>query len=133
MKSIKPGRGPSMMSGISSVFVGIFGVIWTFGAIAMGAPAIFPLFGLFFVGFAIVQAVYNFKNATSKNRYSSFDIVDGQEEPDPWNERFGAQPEADVSPWNTDSAEDMNFCPYCGTELENGFSFCPKCGKELPK
>ena len=30
MKSIKPGRGPSMMGGISSVAAVLFGVIWTF-------------------------------------------------------------------------------------------------------
>lgn len=28
MKSIKPGRGPSMMGGISALFAALFGVFW---------------------------------------------------------------------------------------------------------
>ena len=67
MKSIKPGRGPSMMSGIVSIAIGIFGVIWTVGAASIGG-GLFTLFGLVFIIIAIVNAVYNFKNATNKNR-----------------------------------------------------------------
>ena len=37
MKSIKPGRGPSMMGGVGSVIAAIFGVFWTIGAVQMGA------------------------------------------------------------------------------------------------
>ena len=36
MKSIKPGRGPSFMGGIMSVFAGLFGVVWTVIAVGMG-------------------------------------------------------------------------------------------------
>ena len=127
MKSIKPGRGPSMMGGISSVFAVIFGIIWTFAAASMGAPFFFPLFGVVFIIMGIVQAVYNFKNATSKNRYSSFDIVDSSEEADPWNERFASS----ESPQPPRGGE-FRFCPYCGEKLGEGFEFCPKCGKKLP-
>jgi hypothetical protein len=126
MKSVKPGRGPSMMGAISSVFAVIFGIIWTFAAASMGAPFFFPLFGLVFIIMGIVQAVYNFKNATSENRYSSFDIVDSREEADPWNERFtksdSSQPAQDG---------EFHFCPYCGEKLGEGYEFCPKCGKRL--
>lgn len=58
----------------------------------MGAPISFSIFGVLFVIVGIVQAVYNFKNAAGKKRYSAFDIVDGEEEPDPLNQRFGGQP-----------------------------------------
>ena len=68
MKSIKPGRGPSMMGGIGSVAAVLFGVIWTFAAASMGAPFFFPLFGLVFIGVGIANAVYSFKNATGDNR-----------------------------------------------------------------
>ena len=55
MKSMKPGRGPSMMGGVGSVVAIVFGVFWTIlaagitsGASEMGAPGIisvvFPLF-----------------------------------------------------------------------------------------
>ena len=46
-------------------------------------------FGLVFIGMAIYAAVYNHHNATSKDRYSFFDIVDEDEEADPLNERYG--------------------------------------------
>ncbi|HKZ29551.1 MAG TPA: zinc ribbon domain-containing protein, partial [Acidimicrobiia bacterium] len=26
----------------------------------------------------------------------------------------------------------VNFCPYCGSRMGEGFRFCPTCGKELP-
>lgn len=124
MKSIKPGRGPSMMSGVSSILAGVFGVIWTFAAASMGG-GLFALFGVVFIIFAILSALYNFKNATSKNRYSSFDIVEGNDEPDPFNEHFGSNAPSDDN--NTSF-----FCPYCGTPVESDFEFCQKCGKKLP-
>ena len=129
MKSIKPGRGPSMMSGISSILVGVFGVAWTIGAVSMGAGGLFAVFGLVFVAMAVVSAVYNFKNATSKNRYSSFDITDENEEPDPWNERFG---ENRTEPQTTAYSSDSKYCPYCGTRVDGDFLYCNKCGKKLP-
>ena len=129
MKSIKPGRGPSMMSGISSILVAVFGVAWTIGAVSMGAGGLFAVFGLIFIAMAIVSAVYNFKNATSKNRYSSFDITDENEEPDPWNERFGEKrSEAQTATYSSDS----KYCPYCGVRVEGDFAYCHKCGKKLP-
>ncbi len=125
MKSIKPGRGPSMMGGVMSIFGALFGVVWMIIAANMGG-GLFALFGLIFVAVAIVQAVYNLKNATSKNRYSAFDITTDGEEPDPLNEHFGAQ---------TASQRDKTapaFCPYCGTAAESGYKYCSRCGKKLP-
>lgn len=123
MKSIKRGRGPSFRGGVGSIFAAVFGVIWIIGAAAVTRGAgiigvIFPLFGLAFVGFAVFNAMYEFKNATSENRYSEYDIVDDDEESDPLNERFGG--------------ENM-FCPYCGTKINEDFEYCPKCGKRLPE
>lgn len=132
MKSIKPGRGPSMMGAFGSAAVSVFGIIWTISAMSMGAPFFFALFGLIFVAMGIAQTVYNFKNATSKNRYSAFDITDENEEPDPLNEMFNdsqsGQPGEDAGEENRGVA----FCPYCGAEVEAGFTYCAKCGKKLP-
>lgn len=133
MKSIKRGRGPSMMGGAVSIAMAVFGFIWIAAAVSMGAPVFFPLFGLVFIGIAVSQAVYNFKNATGEKRYSEYDIVDGEEEPDPLNERFGAA----VS--RTDAAqsaprhagEAFAFCPYCGEKLDDEDNFCGKCGKRI--
>lgn len=38
VKSIKPGRGPSAMSAIGSVFAVVFGIFWTIMSAKMGAP-----------------------------------------------------------------------------------------------
>lgn len=56
-----------------------------------GRAVLFPLFGLVFIGMGVYNAVYNYRNATSENRYSEFDITDENEEPDPLNERYGAK------------------------------------------
>ena len=83
MKHIKPGRGPSAMGALGSVIAVVFGIFWTVSVASMGAPISFSIFGVLFVIVGIVQAVYNFKNAAGKKRYSAFDIVDGEEEPGP--------------------------------------------------
>ena len=156
MKSFKRGRGPSMMGGVVAVCMAVFGLIWTVMASRitkdpfgdMGGMAgfnvsgtsgmfdsigsIFPLFGVVFMVVAIVVAVYNFKNATSKNRYSEFDIVDGHEEPDPLNQRFGGEPyESNEGSWQAETAE-SRFCPYCGAKAQQGYEYCNQCGKKLP-
>ena len=133
MKSIKPGRGPSAMGAVGSLFAAVFGVIWTAAAASMGAPAFFCLFGVVFVIFGLVQAAYNFKNATGKHRYSAFDIVEGDEEPDPLNRRFAREAEPDDQEPRQEAAEgELRFCPYCGARLGENFAFCGKCGRELP-
>ena len=128
MKSVKPGRGPSAMGAVGSVIAVIFGIFWTITAASMGAPGIFPLFGVLFVILGIVQAVYNFKNATGKNRYSSFDIMEDGEEPDPLDQRFRDASQTTPQP----DSEKFRFCPYCGAKLGAEFEFCGKCGKKLP-
>lgn len=132
MKSIKPGRGPSMMSGIGAVFAAVFGLIWIGVASSIGAPGIFPLFGLVFIGIAVAQGVYHFSNATRKNRFSVLDVTDEDEEPDPLNEKFGEQQKA--PPDCEDQAAAYGYCPYCGDKLpQEDVLYCGRCGKQLPE
>ncbi len=126
MKSIKPGRGPSFMGGVMGVAGALFGVFWTVMAIVGGAWFMAP-FGLIFIGIAVFNAIYNFKNATGKNRYSEYDITDENEEPDPWNEKFGNIREEEKV-----SATAAKYCPYCGVKAETDYKFCSSCGRELP-
>ncbi|MCI5773834.1 MAG: zinc ribbon domain-containing protein [Erysipelotrichaceae bacterium] len=124
MKSIKPGRGPSMMNGVASIFAVLFGIFWTIMAINIGAPSLFPVFGLIFIALGVMQAIYSFKNATSKNRFSAFDITNENEEIDPLNAKFSSS-----TPITTNT---NRFCPYCGKAVDNTFEYCPSCGKKLP-
>lgn len=81
MKSIKPGRGPSMMGGIGSLFAAIFGLLWTISALSMDAPPVFAVFGVAFILMALVSGAYHLHNATGKNRFSELDITEEGEEP----------------------------------------------------
>lgn len=128
-----------MMGGIVSLCVAGFGVLWVIGASSIsnemsmmgsgfGVIDIFPLFGVIFIIIAVASAVYNFKNATSKNRYSEFDITDAGEEPDPLNQRFGEQASVDEG---TVQSHDRRFCPYCGAKADEDHRFCGSCGKKL--
>ena len=128
MRSVKPGRGPSLMGGIVSIALCVFGAGWTVIVLNSGAPPIFPLFGVVFVCIGVMQAVYNFRNATGENRYSAFDITDRDEEPDPLDERFGRSRKSS----SLDLSESKgNFCPYCGARAQADHAFCKQCGKAL--
>ena len=112
------------MGAFGSVIGVLFGVIWTGAAASMGAPPFFLLFGVLFIIVGIVQAVYNYKNATGENRFSAFDITEDGEEPDPLDRRVPAEPGK--------PEEGCRYCPYCGAKLGEGFAYCGKCGRELP-
>ncbi|MBQ4065199.1 MAG: zinc ribbon domain-containing protein [Clostridia bacterium] len=127
MRSVKPGRGPSFMGGVMCLLIGLFGVAWTAVAAGMGGGP-FALFGILFIAAAVLMAIYNFKNATGRNRYSVYDITEHGEEPDPLNERFG-RPQSTAS--KQEDAENK-FCPYCGTRVAEDYEFCNNCGKKLP-
>ena len=70
MKSIKPGRGPSKLNMVSAI-----GAAVCVFAVAIGGGFMLP-FGIIFIVIAIAMAVYSYHNATAKDRYSIFDIVD---------------------------------------------------------
>lgn len=142
MKSIKPGRGPSMMGAVGSAVAAVFGVFWTISAVSMGAPSFFAMFGIVFVLLGIGQAVYNYKNATGKNRFSVFDITEDGEEADPMSDLLHSTDSendgsAVMSSAGTGNPSDLKnaaaFCPYCGAEAKTDFAYCAKCGKKLPQ
>ena len=116
MKSIKPGRGPSMMNGLGSLLAAGFGLVWTIGAASIGAPGFFLIFGALFILAGLISAGYYLLNATQKNRFSIFDITEDNEEPDPLNARLGT----------------VRYCPQCGARMRDGDLFCAQCGNKLP-
>lgn len=113
-----------MMGGVAGIFMIVIGIGWT--VVASQLHWLMALFGICWTGIAISNTVYNFKNAKNKHRYSEFDIVDHEEEPDPLNERFECCGSGDRP--GTSSA----FCPYCGKRANAAFDFCPGCGRKLP-
>lgn len=137
MKSIKPGRGPSGMSFIGSIIAIIFGLFWTIMAARITSQAgmmgsIFPLFGILFIIVGIIQAVYHYKNATGKDRYSLFDITEAGEEGDPAEQWIKKETGcADERKQQRFGRTEASFCPYCGTKLKTDYVYCPKCGKEI--
>ena len=128
MKSVKPGRAPSAIGAWGAVVAVVFGIFWIFMTARMGAPVIFPVFGLLFVITGVIIGVYHFKNATGRNRYSTFDITEDGEETDPLNARFSAPP-----PDDGDRDGASAFCPYCGAPAETQYAFCRNCVKRLPE
>ncbi len=130
MKSIKPGRGPSFKNGVAAVGAALFGVFWIIIAISMGGWFMAP-FGLIFIGISVYEAIYSFKNATSKNRYSVFDITEEGEETDPFDARFGEQEKVGKTGRAETDSEGSRFCPWCGEPVDPEHSFCSKCGKKL--
>lgn len=129
MKSVKPGRGPSMMGGIIGILAAIGGVVWIWGAASMGAPVPFLMFGVVFVVIVLVNTVYSFNNAAGENRFSEYDITEDGEEPDPLEKR-----QNQAVSLAKDSAAETNeggFCPYCGAKTAADYTFCRKCGKKL--
>src|SRR6476620_2088786 len=133
--SIKPGRGPSAFGAVGGIVGAIFGIFWTILAIAITSRApsqapfgivkvIFPLFGVIFVIASIAKAIYNAQNATGQNRFSNYEIVPSDSEPEPFTPAAGG---ATGRP--TEAA--AKFCSRCGAALRSGDRFCSKCGTEV--
>ena len=126
MKSVKPGRGPSALGAWGAVVMVAFGIFWTAAVLNMGAPFIFPAFGVLFIITGVITGLYNWRNATGKNRYSSFDITEEGEEPDPLERRFEQEEDGE------EARPGAGFCPYCGAPADADYAFCRQCGKRLP-
>ena len=117
MRSIKPGRGPSLMGGVIAAFVALAGVGWMIAAFTMGAPWFFALFGIGFIIAAVCMALYHFRNAFGRHRFSIADVVEGGEEADPLNRRFGPS----------------LFCRRCGVSLPGDANFCSTRGTKIDR
>ena len=134
MKSVKPGRGPSLLGGAASVIAAVIGVAWIAVAASMDAPVYFCLFGVVFVGLAIAQALYDLYNASAKRRFSLFDVTEEGEEPDPLAHGDGSGGAEAFCPacGAKVAADDLpRTCPRCETTVPAGESVCPRCGKRV--
>ena len=137
MKSIKPGRGSSMVEGVTSLIVAGVGAVWTLAAFAMGA-GFMAFFGIAFIAVAIVNAISGFYNALAKNRHSIVDIVDSETEPeqpvhrcDEINSDYYPDELDELDETFTGTSVPIRFCPYCGSGVQPDHHFCAQCGKPL--
>ena len=151
MKSVKPGRALSFIGGVISVIFVIIGIIWIAMSASPGVAPVYPTFGAVFIVTGIAMSFYWFKNAFGKNRFSLFDIADGDREPDPLNVFFGGNRSRQATKSvretkpikvksvavRTKKSSDMSvskpggFCPHCGAKAEPGSTFCGQCGEML--
>ena len=122
MYSVKPGRGPSIAGGIGGLIAAVFILFWIGGASDAGAPAWFVGFGVVGLLVAIGGAIYNFWNAGTKNRVSTYDITGPGEEPDPISTALGFEQKADPGGAG-------EFCVHCGQRTGPEGRFCRHCGK----
>lgn len=138
--SVKPGRGPSLMGGIGGIIAAGFGVVWMITASSMGAPGPFVAFGVIFILVALGGAAYNFYNAGSRERMSTFDITRPGEEGDPIARVLGHEETTEPEQFSSRSAQASaapirkipgEFCPYCGKKVTADFDYCPQCGKDI--
>ena len=138
--SVKRGRVRSAQSVAGGIFAMVFGVIWTVGAASIGAPWFFSLFGLLFIASAGYNTYIAYKNTTGDNRFSEFDVVEMDSEPDPWDEKFRQNKDRYSINESCGHIEKdteahscaVRFCPYCGIEAESDYEFCKSCGRKLP-
>jgi hypothetical protein len=99
--SVKQGRGPSFLGGIAGIFMT---VIALFIAISFSrtskhfdsdffgpGPRLFNYIPILFVFIGIVVTIYNFYNVFARNRLSQIDIMDQNQEPDPFNSMFSGR------------------------------------------
>ncbi len=126
MKSFKPGRAPSLISGIIGIFMVCFGIAWCVFAFSVFPPLV--IIGVLWTAVAVAITVYNFRNAISKNRNSIIDAVDSKDAPDPLNSLFEDREEK-----RREAVDNQNkYCPFCGMPVREDFEFCNSCGKRLP-
>ena len=117
------------MGALGSVIAVVFGIFWTVSAASMGAPSPSPSSACCSLSWASSRPSTISKNAAGKKRYSAFDIVDGEEEPDPLNQRLAASP---GGRGHVRTGGPLRYCPYCGAKLGDSYTFCGHCGKRAP-
>lgn len=150
MKRFNPLVGLGVMGILVPIFAGIFfvifGIAFGVGTMSIGAPFIFGIFGAFFAIIGLSIIVSTVLGALSiKNRIKASGSFDDAgmgplSDYDPFVASLGAKLRSgsEISLADVDGSEsghgrqfEGEFCPFCGTETDDGFNFCPKCGKKI--
>ena len=109
------------------IFGLLFSVVWCSLAAASGAWFMI-IFGLFFVGMMIFRLVVCIKK-----------LQQSRQPAEPWEQTGSTYRSYTQSAEHAQSAYSEtgyrspgnNYCPYCGSGIQEDFVFCPKCGRSL--
>lgn len=134
MKSIKPGRAPSLMGGVMSLLVGLFGIVWTGRRVCVGRRRVRALWRdlrdhRHRAGRVPLQKRCGEKplfrirhHRRARGAGPAFGAL----------RRAGTDAQQGASAAPEGSAPGSLFCPYCGAPAALDYAFCKRCGKRLP-
>ena len=138
MKSMKGGRGPSIVRaaalfGVAVIAMVVLGQSKMPGSVAYAGVKYerTSLLLVIFILMAVCGGIWFLYRAFAQNRPSETDAAGGDEEPDPLNEYFHGKYEVEST--GSPAAKGGIYCPYCGKPIQADFAFCSHCGKELKK
>lgn len=97
-----------------SVFGLVFAIFWCIAAASMGAWFML-IFGIPFVGMMVFRLVMCVKYTEDKPYQPSHQSAEPWDRPEDTQQFHGGG----------------GYCPYCGSNVEEGFAYCPKCGRKL--
>ena len=136
MKSMKGGRGPSIIRAVALFGIAVLAMValgqsGTPGSVAYAGVKYerTSLLLVIFILMAICGGIWFLYRAFAQNRPSETDAAGGDEEPDPLNEH--SREEDDAESTEEAAAAGSRFCPGCGNAVPEDANFCSHCGKEL--
>ena len=113
MKQIRRGKEYLRRSGIMAIAMGVVFLGVTIGFSVVFEAAAPLIMGLIFAAFTVGSGIHSLWQADKEDRPSLYEITEEEEKT---NSRQG----------------EVNFCPYCGTKVSDGYLYCSNCGKKLP-
>ncbi len=136
MKSMKGGRGPSIIRavalfGIAALAMVALGQSGTPGSVAYAGVKYerTSLLLVIFILMAVCGGIWFLYRAFAQNRPSETDVTGADEEPDPLNRYSRGEDDAESA--EEAAAAGSRYCPNCGRAVQEDANFCSHCGKEL--
>ena len=106
---------------VGMVLAVMFIIFWTFSATMIGAPFIFPVFGVGMIIIVVLQFVGGMKAYQAQEERRK-EREQRRYEDNLFKEEYNAYKE---------TKDKLGFCPFCGAKVERSFNYCPKCGNHI--
>ena len=115
--------------GKASAIVGMvmaigFIIFWIGSATMIGAPFIFPLFGIGMLVMVVLRFIGGMK------AYKAQEERRNKSEEKRYEEDLLREVQREYSTY-TETKDKQGFCPFCGAKVERNFNYCPKCGNHI--